>query len=246
MIDLHCHIIPGVDDGPRSDDETLDLARALVAAGVTTIACTSHVRPDKGWMNTLAGDEARRAHVDALVSAAGIPLARVRGAEHYVSDEVFADMGTLAARAVPYGSSKWMLVETPYPGPPADLLGLLYGIRRQGFKVLLAHAERFPYLCDDDDLLDRLRAAGHLVQVNIGSLAGAYSRMQKKAAERLIKAGRAALVAGDCHRKEDVEDNIVRGMKELVKLVGAEEARRLTVTAPQLILDDAPAERVHP
>jgi protein-tyrosine phosphatase len=244
MIDLHCHLHFGVDDGPRDADESLRLARALVAVGVRTVACTSHVRPDKDWMNTQQGLAERHARLDALLAREGVPLERVFGAEHYVADEVFGDLKTLAERAVPYGHSRWMLVETPYAGPPADLLGLLYGVRRAGFKVLLAHAERFPYLCEDDDLLDKLAAAGHLLQVNLGSLAGVYSRVQRKAAERLLKAGRVAVLAGDCHREEDVEPNLVDGLRAARKLVSDEVLVQLLQIGPTRILEDAAPEKV--
>jgi protein-tyrosine phosphatase len=241
VIDLHGHLVWGVDDGPRDRDESLALARALKAAGVSTFACTSHVRPDKGWVNDarVVGDNLAR--IADIAAETGLSI--VAGAEHYVDDAVFGD-ASWAARAVPYGSSRWLLVETPYAGLPVDLPGLLVRIRRAGFKVLLAHVERFPYLVDDDVLLERLLDAGHLFQVNLGSLAGAYNRTQQKGAEKLLKRGMAAVLAGDCHREVDVAANIVAGRAAARKLVDEATLLRLTVDAPRAILDDAPAHKV--
>ncbi len=243
MIDLHGHIVWGVDDGPFDRDESLKLARALVAAGVTTFACTSHIRPDKGWINDLHSVDANLAKARDVGAEAGLEV--VQGAEHYVDDAVFGD-ADFASRLVPYGQSKWILVETPYPGLPTNLLGLLGRVRKAGFKVLLAHVERFPYLCDDDDLVDRLVDAGHLVQVNLGSLAGAYNARQQKAAEKLLKRGVVAVLAGDCHREKDVADNIVKGRQAALKHVSASTLERLTITAPRAILDDATPWKVFP
>ncbi len=246
MIDLHCHIHPGVDDGCPDEDASIALARALVDAGVTTAACTSHVRPDKGWMNVKAGDAARVAHLRDVLAGAGVPLEVVGGAEHYMDAAVFGALDGLADLAVPYGASRWMLVETPYLGEPPNLLEVLHGVRRRGFRVLLAHVERFPYLSDKLDNTRRLVDAGLAVQVNLGSLAGAYNHAQKKNAERLLKEGLVSVLAGDCHRAEDVDRNIVKGLAAAARLVGADVVQRLTVENPRHILDDAPPERILP
>ena len=246
MIDLHCHLHPGVDDGPMDDAEAVDLARALVDVGVTTAACTSHVRPDKDWMNTRAGEAARAAKLTRILAEAGVALEVVRGAEHYVDDAVFGSLETFGELCVPYGDSRWVLVETPYLGEPAGLPSLLHGLRRKGWRVLLAHVERFPYLSDKIESAQKLVDAGLVLQVNLGSLAGAYNRAQMKNAERLLKAGLVGVLAGDCHRQADVEPNIVEGRRAAVKLVGEERVRALTVDAPRKILADAPPEQVWP
>lgn len=244
MIDLHCHLCFACDDGPRDAREAGELAKALVDAGVTLVACTSHVRPDKGWRNTAELQEAHHRALDDALLSSGVDLPRVRGAEHYVDDEVVGP--SLKERAVPYGDSRWLLVELPYQGPPPDLLGVLWSIRRQGFRVLLAHLERFAYVVDRPELVERIVQAGHLVQVNLGSLAGGYSRDHKKAAERLVVDGWASVAAGDCHRADDVPRFIEKGRKALAKLVGDAGVRRLTVDNPRAILDDAPPERLWP
>ena len=242
MIDLHGHLGVAVDDGPRTVDEARALADALLGAGVRAVACTSHVRPDKGWIN----DAGVQAQIHGILDEhlADIALTRITGAEHYVDDAVFGP--GFEERVVPYGKSRYLLVETPYHGPPPDLFGLLARIRHKGFKILLAHVERFAYLYDKDDTLDRLLDAGHLIQVNLGSLAGAYSRAQQKAAERLLSRGCVSILAGDCHRKEDVEVNIVQGTQAALALCGSAMVHRLTVDNPQRILDDLPPHRIWP
>jgi protein-tyrosine phosphatase len=244
MIDLHCHIHVGVDDGPETPEEAIKLAQGLLAVGVTKVATTSHVRPDKGWMNTLEKEAERKARLDAVLDGAGVKLERVQGAEHYVDERVFGV--PLEGRVVPYGSSKYILVELPYQGEPPNLMNILFGIRRQGYRVLLAHVERFPYVADHPAKLDAIAQAGHLVQVNLGSLAGAYTKPMQKAAERLLGDGSVSVLCGDCHRFEDIEPFIEKGRKAAKKLIDDATLTKLTVTNPQKILDDLPAEKIWP
>lgn len=244
MIDLHCHLHFGVDDGPKDERDALALARGLVDAGVTTVATTSHVRPDKGWRNTRAVQETLAERLDALLDGAGVALRRVRAAEHYLDVELLGP--DLEERAVPYGDSRTILVELPYQGAPPDLLSLLFQIRRRGYFVLLAHLERYAYVVDDDGMLDRITSAGHLVQVNLGSLAGAYTSAHKKAAWKLVDQGLASVASSDCHHVDDVKTYLRDGRKLLEKRIGASKAQRLLVENPQKILDGVPPERVWP
>lgn len=235
MIDLHCHLCWACDDGPRDADEAAALARALVAAGTTTVACTSHVRLDKGWRNAAGVQDAHARALDAAL--ADVPLARVRGAEHHLDETLHGD------DLVPYGASRWLLVELPYQGPPPDLHGALYALRRRGYRVLLAHLERYPWAAAD---VERLHDAGHLVQVNLGSLAGAYAKEHKKLAEKLVVDGHAAVLAGDCHRADDVPRFVERGLQAARKLVGVAAVERMTKQNPAAILEDLPPERIWP
>lgn len=226
-------------------DDTVRLARALIARGVTHAACTSHVRPDKGWMNVREGADARHAILSRVLEEHGVAgLTTVRGAEHYVDERVFGDLDAFAKMAVPYGDSRWILVETPYLGQPPWLFDLLHNLRVRGWKLVLAHVERFPYLSDKSDVIRKLIDAGTVCQVNLGSLAGAYSHAQKKNAERLLKEGLVGILAGDCHREEDVVPNIVNGLEAARKIAGNDVVDVLTVTRPRLILEDASVSKV--
>lgn len=244
MIDLHCHLCFGVDDGPKTKSDSVDLARALLDAGVTEVACTPHVRPDKGWMNAKERQAELHASLDDMLAEADLTLPHHRGAEHYFDAEVLHE--GFAERLVPYGTSRWLLVELPYHGAPPDLLGPLFRLRSRGARVLLAHIERYPYVVDRDDVVEQLLNAGYLLQVNLGSLAGGYTRAHRKAAERLVTRGQAAVAAGDCHRAKDAAEYITKGKKALAKLIGTEGVQRMTVDVPRGILADQPPEALWP
>lgn len=240
MIDLHCHLHFGVDDGPRNAAESVSLAKALLGAGVTEVACTSHLRRDKNWVNDASVQSELHARLDVALGDADVNLARGQGAEHYL-DELLLDTAK-KKQVVTYTNSDWILFELPYHGPPPNLMGALCDIRRQGYKLLLAHLERFPYVCDREDRLDAIVSAGYAIQVNLGSLAGAYGKAHQKVAERLVIDGYVSVVAGDCHRAEDVDECIVKGRARLKKLVGEEGVQILSIDNPRKILSNASSE----
>lgn len=271
MIDLHCHLAYGVDDGPHNEAESLDLARALVDAGITDVACTSHLRRDKVWVNDRGVQEVIHRNLNRILGEADVSLKRYCGAEHYIDDLLLETC--LLKQVVPYAptqelheyesgfiphqdhkwnfhkgnpitgndldaANKWLLIELPYAGPPPDLFGFLHRIRQTGYKILLAHLERFPYVVDHPQLVERMVDSGYAIQINLGSLSGAYHRHHKKAARWLLDEGFVHIAAGDCHRWKDVKKCIIKGRYALEKLAGPDELERLTITNPQRILDD--------
>lgn len=235
MIDLHCHLAYGVDDGPKTDVDARALAEALVKAGVTTVACTSHLRQGKGWVNGQSAQEALHGALDEAL--AGITLNRVRGAEHYLNGAIFDTIEE--GQIVPYADSRWFLLEFPYQNRPPNLVQVVARIVAMGHMPVLAHVERYPEVAENDDTLAELVSMGCLIQVNLGSLAGVYARAHTKAAERLVREGWAHIAAGDCHRAADVKPCIIKGRARLKKLVGQAGVDRLTVHNPQRVLDDA-------
>jgi protein-tyrosine phosphatase len=242
MIDLHCHLHYGVDDGPKTALEAKELARALVDEGVEIVACTSHLRPDKDWINDRFVQAQNHARLDSLLDEAGIEIGRVAAAEHYVDHSFMKRVEEHSI--VPYGDSRWVLVELNYDAPVPALLDRLFRMRQLGYKVLLAHLERYPWVVDSDEMLEKLNAAGHLIQVNLGSLAGAYGRDFKKRARKLVEGEWASVASSDCHHLDDVKPYLIKGRKALRKLVGDTGCRKMMFENPKAILDDAGADTI--
>lgn len=242
MIDLHCHLLFACDDGPVRAEDSIALAKALRAAGVHTAACSSHIRSDKGWINDLSRQETLHRNLQQALSAGGVEITVKQAAEHYCNEWLFEK--PLAGRAVPYENTQWLLVEPPYQGMPADFFGLLFQIRKQGFRILLAHVERFPYLYEKPELLRRLADAGYLMQINLGSLSGVYGREYKKAAEKILLDGYGGILAGDCHHASEVRGNIDEGRNALKKLLGEKAVHQLTEVNPGLLLQNAAPEAI--
>ena len=199
MIDLHTHILPGIDDGARTLDDALDMARAFVADGVTAIAATPHVRDDY----PTSADVMLHA-VDALrrtLDAEGIALTVLPGAELALEWIARLDEAELR-RLTLAGSGRYVLVETPYYGWPVELVERLLSLRVAGFTPVLAHPERNPEVQQNPSLLAPLVRGGTLVQVTSASLDGRLGARSRQTALRLVAAGLGHLVASDAHTPE--------------------------------------------
>lgn len=254
MIDLHCHVHFGVDDGPKTIEDTVALLRAYQLAGVQQIACTSHLRRDKGWVNDATVQPALMERLQQAIKYAEVNVICGKGAEHYVDELLvetcreghcvtFNNPQTMYAdQAIGINDknhdTQWLLIELPYQSAPPNLLHTLYSIRKLGYRILLAHVERFPYVMENEAMLEGLMNAGYAIQVNLGSLAGAYHKQHKKYAERLVLQGMAHVACGDCHCAEDVGQMIDKGREALRKLAGDEGVKALCFDNPLKIINN--------
>jgi protein-tyrosine phosphatase len=196
VIDLHPHLLPGLDDGARTLDDALDMARAFVAEGVTEIAATPHVRNDY----PTSTDVMLRA-VDALRRAfdeEGIPLVLHPGAE--LAIDWIPRLGEAELRRLTLaGNGRYVLVETPYHGWPAELVERLLDLRIAGFTPVLAHPERNAVVQGTPSVLEPLVGGGTLVQVTAASLDGRLGAASRQAGLRLAATGLAHIIASDAH-----------------------------------------------
>lgn len=189
--DWHSHILPGVDDGVRTLEESLAVLAWYEEQGVREVWLTPHIMED---VPNETG--ALRERFAALCAAYSGPVGLHLAAEHML-DPLFAER--LAARDVlPYGDGPWLLVETSYFNPPMDLDGLLEEIRSRGYRPLLAHPERYVYMQMAD--YERLAAGGTAFQLNLPSLAGAYGEPVRRKALSLLRAGLYDRCGSDLHR----------------------------------------------
>ena len=196
MIDLHTHILPGIDDGARTLDDALEMARAFVADGVTTVAATPHVRDDYPTSADVmlgAVDELRGA-----LEEARIPLTVLPGAELAVDRLARLDDDELR-RLTLAGSGHYVLVETPYYGWPPEVAEQLLELRLAGFTPVLAHPERNAEVQGAPSLLAPLVHGGTLVQVTAASLDGRLGAPTRQTAFHLVAAGLAHMIASDAH-----------------------------------------------
>jgi protein-tyrosine phosphatase len=230
MIDLHSHVLPAVDDGARTLDESLGILRAAVEDGITRIAATPHVRDDYP-----TSPEAMELGVDAVNRAArdaGIPIEVLTGGELDIAHAARLEDATLARFGLG-GNAAVLLLECPYTGWPLDLRDLVFQLATRGFSVVLAHPERNPDVQADPELLRPLVAAGVIVQITAGSVDGRLGSRAERASRGLLHAGLAHLIASDGHAPE------IRavGMASAAAAVGDEAlARWLTEEVPAAVV----------
>lgn len=230
MIDLHAHILPGLDDGVATVDDACELARRAAAEGITAIVATPHVRDD--YPTTPEQMEAgvgsvRRALQDAAVALEILPGGEIAldRLEQLGRDELLRF--SLAQ------SRRYLLVEFPYLGWPLSLERALWKVRTAGLVPVIAHPERNPEVQKRPARLAPLIAAGALVQITAASVDGRSGRSSRKAANELLKEGWAHVLASDAHGA-DIRET---GLTDAVASVGDTAlARYLTVDAPAAIV----------
>jgi len=193
--DMHSHLIPGIDDGARSIEDTLILARRMQQLGYSRLITTPHIQ-NEFYQNTpeiiLAGLE----KVREALKQAGIPLQVEAGAEYLLDDgfEAKAESGNLLS----FGD-KYILVELSYYNPHPNLKAFVFHLQVDGYKVILAHPERYSYWFSDFSKFEDLKDRGVFFQVNLVSLAGYYPEPVKKMAEKLIERGMIDFAGSDMH-----------------------------------------------
>lgn len=234
MIDLHTHVLPGVDDGARTLGEARALALDLASQGVTVIAATPHVRDD--YPTTPEVMEEAVAEVRADFEAHGVPVEVVHGAE--------VDLGLLWAipreelrRLTIAQTGRYLLLEFPYRGWPFALDSAVKRLVGLGVTPLLAHPERNPEVQDRPDRVRGIVEAGALVQVTAASLEGSRDRAAQAAALRLLDLGLVHVLASDSHGPHISREGMAAAA---ATLDDPELARYLTVDAPGAIVAGEP------
>jgi protein-tyrosine phosphatase len=227
VIDLHSHVLPGLDDGAADLDEAVAICRAAAEDGIRVLAATPHVRDDY----PTTPDQMEEA-LAAVRAAAGDSVRLVSGGE--------IDLGRLdrpreeLARFALAGNPNYLLVETPYGGWPLDLPEKLFRLLASGITPVLAHPERNAEVQQRPELLESIVAGGTLVQLTAASVDGRMGRRARACAATLLDRNLAHLLASDAH----APSLRAIGMSAAVEALGDEQlARWLTVEVPGAIVD---------
>lgn len=229
MIDLHSHILPGLDDGVETIEAARALAREAAAAGVRAIAATPHVRDD--YPTTVAQMEGGVASLRADFAREGIAIEVLTGGEVAVEWVQKLDVADLR-RFTLAGNMRHVLLETPYFDWTAAVDAAAHSLLSLGLVPVVAHPERNRHIQERPERLRPLVEDGALVQVTAGSLDGRLGRSAARSAKRIVDLGLAHLVASDAHAPA------VRqvGFAEAARAVGDDElARWLTVDVPEAV-----------
>ena len=234
MIDLHSHILPGLDDGSRTVEDARALARRAAEDGVTAIAATPHVRSDYPTRAEEMERGVSRLREDFL--AEGIDVEVLPGGE--------IDLGMLASldddglrRFTLAQSGRYLLLEFPYTGWPAGLEETVYGLGLRGLLPILAHPERNREVQSKPERLAEAVRMGALVQLTAASLDGRIGSSSQAAANKLLELGLAHVLASDAHTPEIREAGLAAAA---AALQDDDLARFLTVEAPSAIVAGEP------
>jgi len=231
-VDLHCHYLPGIDDGVRTMDEGLAVLRGLGRLGYATVIATPHIRTAM-FDNRKPGLERAYAEMVEIVGGLdGVPQTGL-AAEHFC-DDVFWELFT-AGEALPYPGGRAALIEFHYEVWPMRVEERFFEMNLRGVRPVLAHPERYSALFDETDPIDPYLEVGTCALLDLMSLVGRYGRRPRRAAERMLDEGVYYAACTDSHRPSDVE-LVERALGRLRELVGDEEAEELLSENPRRIL----------
>ena len=240
MIDLHCHVLPGVDDGPETEAEALELCRRCVDEGVRTVVATPHV--SSGYPTRAETIRTGVARLNERLAETGIELEVVPGAE--VSHHVLSRLSDDELAHLTLGDSRCILLEAPLSsGTVAELELHVSALQRSGFDVLLAHPERSPIFFSEPDRLRALVEGGMWCSVTGGAMEGRFGSRAERLSWRFIEEGLVHNVASDFHglwRRTPGVDGAFAAAVEGGHHAVAAEREWLTVSAPAAILAGTP------
>ena len=217
LVDLHCHILPGIDDGARDLDMSMALIRKELQDGAAGIVFTPHFHYERITVEKFV--EQRKAafrQVSAAVRAEGLPLAAKLGAEVFYSTA----LPSLDLRKLAFADTNYILIEFPTTMQPPGIDETLYAIRAQGYTPILAHVERYPFVTEDPTLLYNWVSDGCLAQINATGLIrdGHTARWLHK----LIEWNLVHLLSSDCHHPAKRPPNLKDGFDHLPPKVAAQ------------------------
>jgi len=235
--DIHCHILPGVDDGPGEMEKALAMAAQAVADGTGQIVATPHnihwrPGPLRDQMSALA------AQVQQELDAQGLALRIIVGAEVYIAPDLPARLDD--GRAYSINGSRYILIELPFTFWPDYTEEALSALQGRGLVPILAHAERYTAVQRDPDRLRPLVERGILVQLTAGSLLGGFGREAQRTALVLLEHNLAHVVASDGHNTTYRAPVLSAALPVAGKIVGAEAALALIESVPAAIVADEP------
>ena len=196
LVDLHCHLMPYVDDGAYDEDECLELLKREAAQGVRTICLTPHLRAD---MFETTDEEVQEhfAQVQRLAREAELPLTLYHSREYHYDRILRSRLQTRDLR--PLGAGNTLLVEFSGREDEAEMLEAVDRVRRSGYTPLVAHVERCFAIHEDWAFAHELRSAGALLQVNAGSILGREGLRQKLLTRKLLQKDLVTVIASDAH-----------------------------------------------
>ena len=235
MIDLHNHLLPGLDDGPADTAGSLEMARAAVAAGITTMACTPHVAAK--YPNRASTIHPAVAALRRDLDVAQVALEIVAGAE--ISTDVIDALDDEELRLLSLNGSGWLLVEAPFAGWPLRLPKLVSELEIRGFRVVIAHPERAEAIQHNPDRLRDLVGRGALVQSNGSSFLGDHGRRVTQTAQLLLGNGLIHVLASDAHSANWRPPGVGDAKAVAARALGVwpEDLDWMVNEGPRLILD---------
>ena len=237
MIDFHSHIIPEIDDGSRSIEETMLLIKEAKEAGFAKIISTSHY-----VQGQFEFDEASRKQfleiIKKCASELGIDIQFYLGSEAYVSYDMVELLEEQKISTI--NDTNYVLLELPMNMELPNLKNILYILLGNGYIPIIAHPERYEYVKENPNWLIEYIEIGVLFQANYGSIIGLYGKQAQTTVKKLLKNNMIHFLGSDVHRPGTIYTKMPEILEELKKIIDRDTIRKLTKINPSLVLENKP------
>lgn len=239
MIDLHSHILPGIDDGARSLDVSLEMAAIALDDGIHTMACTPHIYPGM-YLNDGPGIERATAALQDALDQRNMALRLVVGADVHLVPGLLADVRSGWVPTL--NRSRYLLLEPSHTTPPPRFEESVFSLVAAGYTPVITHPERLTWVGSHYPAFLRLIEQGAWMQVTAGALTGVFGPQARYWGERFLGEGHTHLLASDAHSTGRRRPELSPALAIAERLLGKEEAARLVRDRPQAILDNSPPQ----
>ena len=235
MIDFHSHILPNIDDGSRSIEETFNLIKEAEKVGFDAIICTSHYM--ENYFETDVPE--REVWVKAILEnlkTKNIETNLYMGNEIYFTDNIIELLEKRKAATI--NDTSYVLIELPRHAEPTNLYDVIYELIKNKLVPILAHPERYNFVQKDPELVYDLIEKGVIMQANYGSIIGQYGEKAQMIVRKFFENNMIHLLGSDAHRQNTIYPKIPKILSEIEEIIGKDKLEELTSENPKLVLNN--------
>ena len=236
MYDLHVHILPGIDDGPKTIEESFQMGKVASDSGTKILVATPH-RKDVKELHSLNKIEVLTKTLNNSFAKNNIEIKLLLGMENHMSSDLVDDY--LNGFAITINKSRYMLLEMPFFGSPNYVFSVINELINLGLIPVLAHPERIEMFQKDINSLDKLLEMGLLTQITSGSLMGYFGDIAKELSIYMLNKGLVNIISSDTHSVSGKRSPILNdGIMYASQIIGCERVNKLVIDTPLKIIED--------
>jgi protein-tyrosine phosphatase len=235
MIDFHSHILPGVDDGSKSVEETFELLKEAKEAGFDSVISTSHYMEEYYEVNVAEREVWIKAISENLYKK-NIDLKLYLGNEIYITQNIINLLET--GKATSINNTNYVLFEFPLNSKPMNMYDIIYDMLEYKLIPVLAHPERYSFIQKEPELIYDLIQKGVLMQSNYGSIIGLYGEKAQLIVRKLLENDMVHFLGSDVHKKNSIYPRISQALSEMKIIIGEDKLEELTTINPSLVLEN--------
>lgn len=239
MIDVHSHIIPGVDDGSKSIEDTFNMILEAKEIGFTDIMMTSHYMTHN-YEPTTQELTIWKEKLQKLLKTKNVNVKLHCGMEIYVTNQI-EDL-LKEKKLLTLGESRYLLMELPINCSINYLDYVVYYLQANSIQLILAHPERYIYVQNNPNLINEFIDKGILIQCNYASIIGLYGKKAQKTMKKILKRNQVHFLGSDCHEPNTTYKQIPQAIKKIKKIIGEDKFYKISTENPKKILNNEELE----